>query len=295
MKQGPLARRAFLQTLAATGSVCLAGTLLAQERAALKEPVFRIANAKSSVGGAAPVHPLDPALEIAADCLKRCQSQVVDYTATVVKRERVKGSVGDYEYVFTKIRNRKTDEAGKVTVPLSVYMKFLKPNNIQGREVIWVEGRNGNKLHAHEGGLIGRTLPSVSLDPDGMLAMRGQLHPIYEIGIENLILKLIERGEREKQHQEVEVKFEPGAKINGRPCTVLSVKHPIQRPHFEFYLAQVFIDDEYKLPVRYAAYGWPKAGDRSNPVLEEYTYLDVKFNVGLEEADFDANNPNYKF
>jgi len=37
-----------------------------------------------------------------------------------------------------------------------------------------------------------------------------------------------------------------GAKINGRGCTLLKVIHPVQRPHFEFNKAEIFIDDELK-------------------------------------------------
>ena len=52
-----------------------------------------------------------------------------------------------------KIRcGRDTDQGHQ---PFSVYMKFLKPRAVAGREVIWVKGQNDNKLIAHEGGLLG--------------------------------------------------------------------------------------------------------------------------------------------
>jgi hypothetical protein len=48
--------------------------------------------------------------------------------------------------------------------------------------------------------------------------------------------------------------------------------------------------------VRYAAYHWPQTqDDKIGPVIEEYTYLDLKINVGLTDADFDPENPNYNF
>ena len=296
MHSNPLGRRHFLRGLALSGTSLLVSRALGQERTALKEPVFRVAKAANTSGTAQPAgHPLDPALELAQDALVRIQRDVVDYTATIVKRERIKGQLGNYEYMFAKIRSRKVTD-GRITTPLSVYLKFLKPEDIKGREVVWVEGANNNKMRAHEGGLLGRTLPSVWLDTHGALAMRGQLHPIDEIGIENLVAELIKRGEREKQYEECEVTFQKGAKINGRSCTVLSVRHPEPRDYFEFHLAQIFIDDEYNLPVRYAAFHWPtRKDDQTGPVLEEYTYLDMKLNVGLTDADFDSNNPNYGF
>ncbi len=66
--------------------------------------------------------------------------------------------------------------------------------------------------------------------------------------------------------------------------------HPKQHPQVEFHIAQIFIDDELQLPVRYAAYIWPKAPGAEPEVLEEYTYQDLKINVGLTDDDFNINN-----
>jgi hypothetical protein len=290
-------RRALLGWAAAGG----AGLVLAKISAAdpggtssLREPVHRIAKATNPVAGGAPPHPLDPALEMAREALVRIQRDISDYTCRIIKQERIRGELQPQEFMEAKIRNRKVQD-GRVVQPLSVYLKFIAPDSVKGREVVWVEGRNNNKLRAHEGGSTGRFLPSVWLDPDGAMAMRGQLHPIYDIGIENLVLKLIERGERERKYPECEVKFIPGAKINGRLCTVLQVLHPVQRPHFEFHKAEIFIDEELKIPVRYAAYHWPARPGEPEPIIEAYTYLNVKLNVGLTDADFDWQNPSYNF
>lgn len=296
MKDQNLNRRLFLGSMAAAGA-SLAGAAFAEE--GLKEPVFRVSK-KETVQPAAAAqvdeHPLDPALQLAHETLAFIRSDVVDFTATIVKRERVKGTLGQFEYMAAKIRNHK-EQDGVLTQPLSVYLNFLKPDNIKGREVIWVEGQNNGKMRAHEGGLLGRTLPSVWLDPHGALAMRGQLHPIDEIGIENLVVKLIEKGERDRQYGECQVEFIKGTSINKVPCTLLKVGHPIQRDHFEFYEAHIFIDDKTKVPLRYAAYHWPTNPNdpKTMQVIEEYTYLDMKLNVGLTDADFDPENPNYGF
>ena len=299
MIQNSLARRTFLQSLAVAGASCLAGSTYGQEPG-LKEPIYRVSKNDAPPGGVpGERHPLDPALDMARDALKLIQRDIADYTATIVKRERIKGVLGEHEFMEAKVRNRKVVD-GKLVVPLSVYLKFVKPASVVGREVVWVEGKNNNKLRAHEGGLKGKLLPTVWLDPDSSLAMHNNLHPIYHIGVENLVTKLIERGEKEKQFGECEVTFTPGATINKRTCTVLRVVHPIQRPHFEFHKAEIFIDDQMKIPVRYAAFYWPvKPGDAELPVLEEYTYINVKLGLTgspiLQDADFDSENPNYNF
>jgi hypothetical protein len=187
--------------------------------------------------------------------------------------------------MFAEIRNRKLKD-GKIVTPLSVYLYFLKPSSVKGREVIFVEGQNKGKMVAHESGLLGKVAPAIWLKPDGPIAMRGQLYPITEIGIETLVDRLIEKGERDRKRGECTVDFFKGAKINGRACTVLQVKHPTPRPWFDFHIARIFMDDELNVPIRYAAYTWPKQAGGKPLLLEAYTYLDLKLNVQLTDADF---------
>jgi hypothetical protein len=117
------------------------------------------------------------------------------------------------------------------------------------------------------------------------------------LGIENLVAKLIERGEQERAagNQDCKVTFHENAKINGRTCTLLQIKHPEPSPDLEFHLAQIFIDDELQVPIRYAAYDFPLTPGGQPAVLEEYTYLDIKLNVGLTDKDFDHENADYNF
>src|SRR6056297_3647258 len=121
-------------------------------------PVHRVANAMSATKPApVPVVPPGKAallrgLEMARQSLEQSQNEVRDYTAILVKRERVDGTaVGEHEYMSLKVRNRKVS-GGQLIQPFSVYIAFLKPSSVKGREVIYVENRNDGKLIAHEGG-----------------------------------------------------------------------------------------------------------------------------------------------
>ncbi len=289
-------RRKFLSVSTMLGgSAVLSTSLMAQspQNGNTTEPVYRISKNESSRPDAG-AHPLDPALQIAYACLQHVRASIDDYTAIMIKRERIGNTLGDYEFMGIKVRNRK-HENGLLKIPFSVYLTFLKPASVKGREVIYVENENNGNIIAHEGGMRGRFLPTVSLDPKGMMAMRGQRYPITDMGIENLVVKLIEKGERDRQRGECDVEFLKGAKVGGRQCTVLSVSHPVERPYFDFHLAQIFIDDELKVPVRYCAYTWPKSPGGEPQLLEEYTYQNIKINVGLTDLDFDQNNPKYKF
>lgn len=292
MNNRNIGRRAFILGAAASASMALPA--FAQQQG-LREPVYRVSKSPTATTQQVQQeHPLDPALKWAYDGLRNMRANVRDYTATLVKRERINGVLGDQEFMATKIRNRK-EANGRVVTPFAVYMGFVKPASVKGREVIYVEGSNNGKMIAHEGGTAGRFLPSVWIAPDGVLAMRGQRYPITDIGIETLLVKLIEKGERDRKRGECEVKFYNNAKISGRACTCIEVTHPHPRPYFDFHIARIYIDNQLQVPIRYAAYQWPtKEGGK--PVLdEEYTYLDMRLNVGLTDDDFDPKNSDYNF
>lgn len=238
-------------------------------------------------------HPLDRALGFAHEALNSMRSEVVDYTATMAKRERINGSIGETNFMNIKIRCPRTDAQG-VKSPFSIYMKFRKPSDTTGREVIWVDGKYENKLVAHEGkGLI--AMKTWHLDPMGVLALRGQRYPIYEAGLENLILKLIEKAERDRAAGPCIVNYREGLKINNRDCSMIELIHEEKKAPYEFHKAQVFVDTELNLPVRYVAYDWPKYEGGELELIEEYTYFNIKTNVGLTDQDFDIKNPSYNY
>jgi Protein of unknown function (DUF1571) len=292
-------RRHFVTILGSFAAASAANRVLSSstvygDEPLLSEPVYRVANANSIAPPEAAIHPLDRALDIARRGLANSRENVNDYTAMLVKRERIGNTLGEHEYMFAKIRNRKTQD-GQIVQPLSVYLGFLKPASIKGREVIYVENANNGNIVAHEGGMKGRFLPTVNLPPTGMLAMRGQRYPMTEVGVENLIVKLIERGETARQYSDVTCDFRTNARVKDRVCTVLQVTQPTRRPELDFYQAQIFIDDVHNIPIRYVAFDWPASPGAELQVIEEYNYLDLKVNVGLTDADFDPHNPDYNF
>ncbi len=229
-------------------------------------------------------HPLMPTLRWAYGGLENLE-KVHDYSATMVKREQIGGKVMDYEYMFLKVRHK----------PFSVYMYFLGPQNLKGQEVMYIDGQNNGNMWAHGVGMQKTMFGTVSLKPDGMIAMRGQRYPITDIGVMNLIRRLVEVAEEDTKYGECDVKFYKGAKINNRSCTCIEVVHPVPRSNFRYHLARIFVDDELNVPIRYASYDWPKQPGDAPVLLEEYTYLNLKLNNGFTDADFDIRNPNYRF
>lgn len=224
-------------------------------------------------------HPLMPALRRAYEGMERMK-QIRDYTCTLIKRERVNGELLPPEYIELKIRHQ----------PFGAYLYFRAPTEKRGREALYVPTEN-------RGRIVGNApnIGTVTLDPNSRRAMEDNRYPIYEIGMLNLVRRLVEVGLSELEYGECEVKFFENAKINGRNCTCMQFVHPVPRPEFRYHLARVFIDEENQIPIRYEAYTWPKEKGGKPVLVEEYTYLDVKLNVGLTDRDFSTSNPEYGF
>ncbi len=238
-------------------------------------------------------HPLMPVVRLAQQRLDQLDSQIRDYTCILVKRERIDGALTGYQYLFLKVRPEQRRD-GQVVTPFSVYIRYLQPQQLAGREVIYVEGRNKGKMIVRRGGERFAYV-TTSLDPRSDLAMQESHYPITEVGIRNMIIRLLEVAREDLQHGECEVSIRPSAKIDGRSCTYIEVKHPERRDYFRYCVAQIFIDDELQLPIRYASYDWPRHEGGQPMLIEEYTFRDIQLNVGLTDADFDHRNRYYGF
>lgn len=228
-------------------------------------------------------HPLLPAVRWAKQISKKLES-VQDYSCTMVKRERVDGTLGGHEYMSVKVRHD----------PFSIYIGFVGPAAVKGREAIYVRNKNDGKLQAHDTGFR-KIAGTVSLKPDSYLAMSGNRYPITEMGLKRLTERLIEVGEHDSKFGECEVKAS-SVKINGRDCACLQVVHPVpRRKDFIFHMAKIYVDAELNLPVRYEAYDWPAEEGGPPLLVEEYTYLNLKLNNGFTDQDFDVDNAKYQF
>ena len=244
-------------------------------------------------------HPLDPLLEFARTALRNHVEKHLDYTAVLTKQERVAGKLLPESKMAMKLKYGKRVGAESPR-SVSVYIKTLEPKYQAGREVIWVQGRNDNKITAHGAGLLG--MITLDLNPESRLAMAGNRYPITEIGIEKLLCKLIEKGERDRKLGPAIIRITENATFGERPCRLMEVIHESptttidgQIIDFEFFLAQIYIDVERLIPLKYASYSWPMSPGGPPELLETYAYVDLILNAGLQEVDFDPKNPAYDF
>ena len=122
---------------------------------------------EARVEPAAGKHPLAPLLEDARQGLQRIQNEVRDYSCVLVKRERIDGRLMPREMMTVKVRHEQL-EGDRVVVPFSVYLRFSDPEEVEGREVLYVEAQNDGKMIVRKGG---RRLANLTLavSPDSPL------------------------------------------------------------------------------------------------------------------------------
>lgn len=228
---------------------------------------------------------LFPLLQEAKQIIAEMEKNVHDYSAILVKRERLGDKLSDGQCTFLKIRHK----------PLSVFLHFLAPERIKDEEAIYVEGQNDNKILGHTTGITGRLVGTLALDPNGLIPMQGQRYPITEIGILNMTRRMAAFAEKNLHSFRGTVQVLRGVKVNDRDCTRIRIVHPVEHPEVRSFLVQIHIDNQLHVPIRYEAYAWFRKPDVEPELLEEYTYLQVKVNNGFTDVDFDPKNPNYGF
>lgn len=227
-------------------------------------------------------HALDPAIRLAMQSYETTNN-LKDFQATFIKREKVGRRMQPTHTMQIKFREK----------PLSVYLNFLKPH--EGREVIYVHGRNGNQILAHETGIKG-LVGTVSLQPNSPQAMDESRYPITTIGIRKMLYQILKQwNEERKQDAGVSVKYFPDAKLGNMQCKVLQTSYPQQRQGIRFQMTRLYIDKATNLPVRVEQYDWPTRRNAKPELVEEYTYTNIRTNVGLTDQDFDPQNPSYNF
>ena len=200
-------------------------------------------------------------------------ARLKDYTAVFRKHERVDNNKIRDEQILVKFQK-----------PFKVYMKWID----EAKEALYVDGENNNQVLARCDGLLGLT--TWRFNPTAAVLMRGNRHPITEIGFGYILQVMDKDFNMAKQYGEVEVVKMEDETFDGRPSTVIEAKFT---PHDgrKYYAARMVchVDKEFVLPVGITCY------DDKNELMEQYSYLNLKPNVGLTAMDFSKENKEYRF
>jgi len=207
---------------------------------------------------------------------------VKDYTATFSKKELV-GKKLIQQTMEMKFREK----------PFSVYFRYTSEDE-RGREVIYVDGKYNNELVLHETGLKGLA-GTLRFKPSHSMVMAENRHQITDVGISNLLKMAAAQLERDLTDPDLVTKVYPRAKLDDIPCTAIVIKHSRPGQDWPYSDIRLYFDQETRLPIHAERHGWPRREGDKAPLLEEYTYRNLKLNVGLRDIDFDPRNPSYSY
>src|SRR6476661_2477301 len=210
------------------GAVPALGQQAASEPPASAEQSPQVSNYRGESAGAAAkgsVHPLSSILAYARKEQQYLQRTLHDFSSRLIKRERIDGFLQDYNYIDIWVREPVREDS-QVVVPLSVYMRFLGPAKVAGRQVLYVEGSNDGKMLVRNGGKHFDYV-TVQVDPEGESAKQESLVPVTKTGFTDLLASMIDVLERHMRADasgtNTRVTKTPGAKVNKRPCTMVRI------------------------------------------------------------------------
>ena len=220
------------------------------------------------------VAPLDEPLRLIAEA-RQVMREIGDYSCVLIKRERIGGQMMPENVIALKVRAR----------PFSVYMRWQDPQEQDGQEACFVAGKNGNKMRVHPNGGLA-LLGWVTLDQRDPRALKTTRHAIAEAGLSNLIERYAAAWGAERSLGQTQVQLAE-YEYNKRCCTRVEVAHPARTlGQYEYFRTVIYFDRETKLPIRVECYDYPRRADDPGELIEVYSYINLRCNVGLGDETF---------
>lgn len=169
------------------------------------------------------------------------------------------------------------------------YMKWLADPH-KGRELILCSDRYDGKIQVHESGLLG--IATISLDPNGSTANKGNLRPIAQAGVYNMakmlkanIAKRQASPEPEPPPQTSERVVDGQASLCLRSDTIGSD----DKAPYPVGAAELCFDKAIAMPTEVQF--WHQDGR----LMEHYKFRQWNLKPGFTDADFDTKNKAYGF
>jgi hypothetical protein len=176
-------------------------------------------------------------------------------------------------------------------------MEWLAPKGKKGRVTTYLAGQNHDQMVVKEPVVRGLPPIRVHLEPEESRKRKESRHVITEAGLRNAMVRCEARWERDLAQGITNATLEDTELIVAlpdhevlRPCrrvTLLRPAEPEKRAVFDYYRVQVYFDKDTKLPIRFETFDWPQPGHENGRLIERYTYLDVRTNLGFKDADFE--------
>ncbi|MCA9055982.1 MAG: DUF1571 domain-containing protein [Planctomycetaceae bacterium] len=217
------------------------------------------------------------------------------YKFTLTRQERVGGDLLPPQVMDVKLRH----------APFSLYMKWLAGEGagVKGRQLLFVEGQNDDKLIILPGGLAGRLTGALELSLDDPLVTAEARHPANECGLLRLAETVLGHHVKDLEHgcHGVQCEFHDNQVFNERPCYLFMATYESPERSPTYRKVAMYIDKELSMPICINNYTWgndipPEELDQLT-LVEAYSYSDITIDTreaSLTEDDWNRDNSKYR-
>lgn len=213
------------------------------------------------------------------------------YRVTFEKRERINGDIGALETMELKVRH----------VPsFSVYMKWKTGD--AGRQLLYNDEYDDKQMVVKLGGLKGRILPALKLNPLGSEAKAGARYPVTEAGISGMIRQMIVHRENDLNHGHgVDCRRLANEVFDERECYCFKYEYSDPKFNTLYRKSIVLMDTRYHVPLKVVNYTWSDNAEGMTPeqldemtMIEDYAFRQLDMGAKLVAEDFSRDNPAYR-
>lgn len=221
----------------------------------------------------------DP-LAFLEDCRAAYDQTIRDYRCRFLKQERVSGELGVEQEIDVQFRES----------PFSVHMKWVK-NPGAAVEATYVAGRwkddDGAELASFKpSGVISLLVPEIKLSIHGAQAMKDSRRTLDQFGFKNTLDLVIEYSRMAVGDPEYRLTYTGPGRLDGRDTFTFERHMPYAGEDgvYPDRLMILHIDQEWLVPSACITY----ADDDRARLLGSYILTQVRLNVGVDSAPFDA-------
>ena len=214
-----------------------------------------------------------------------------NYQVIFDKRERINGDIGDIETMNLKVRH---------SPAFGIYMKWQ--NGDKGRQLLYNDEYDDGQMVVKLGGLKGRILPALKLNPLGSEAKAGARYPVTEAGLAGMIRQMIMHRENDLAHGHgIECSRLVNETFDERECYCF--KYEYSAPEFNplYRKSIVLMDTRYHVPLKVTNYTWSDNTEGMTPeqlddmtIIEDYAFRHLDMSTKLANEDFSRDNPAYR-
>jgi Protein of unknown function (DUF1571) len=192
---------------------------------------------------------------------------VQDYSATMVKQERINNSLKPIETLDIAFKDK----------PFSVLMTWRKnPGKVD--KLLYSEGSYDNKMVVHPTGLF-KWLKSARRDPKSKEARQSSRRTCDQFGFFRSMDSLLKIYTLAQSQEDLRIGYVGKTLVDKRPCIAMERILPPKKEYPYARLVMEF-DVEYVVPTAITSYDW------QGRLIGRYVYTNLRFNIGLTQDMF---------